>query len=140
MRKVDGTEGLARVRQLRRERTQAEELLWTRLRSRRLEGFKFKSQVWLGPFIADFYSWEAKLIVEVDGSQHSERIRYDQARSEYLAREGFKVIRVWNNEVLGNLDDVLAAIRAELVTRLPSPSHSAAPRGPLPLPEGERDS
>jgi very-short-patch-repair endonuclease len=140
VRKGDGTEALARVRQLRRDMTPAEALLWSRLRSRRLIGSKFRSQVWLGPFIADFYCWEARLIVEVDGSQHADRIGYDSARSEQLARQGYKVLRFWNNEVLGDLEAVLAAIRVELLARVPSPSRPAAQVGPLPLPERERGS
>jgi very-short-patch-repair endonuclease len=140
VRKIDGTEALARVRQLRREMTPAEDLLWGRLRSRRLEGFKFRSQVWLGPFIADFFCWEAKLIVEVDGAQHADRVGYDSARSEQLAGQGYKVLRFWNNEVLGDLEVVLAKIRTELLARVPSPSRPAAQAGPLPLPERERGS
>jgi very-short-patch-repair endonuclease len=140
VRKVDGTEALARVRQLRREMTPAEKLLWSRLRNLRLDGFKFRSQVWLGHFIADFYCWEARLVVEVDGSQHSDRAGYDSARTAKLAGEGYRVLRFWNNEVLGDLDAVLDAIRAELLARVPSPSRPAAQAGPLPLPERERGS
>jgi very-short-patch-repair endonuclease len=120
--------------------TPAEELLWSRLRNRRLDGFKFRSQVWLGHFIADFYCWEAKLIVEVDGSQHADRVGYDSARSEQLAGQGYKVLRFWNNEVLRDLDPVLAAIRSGLLDRVPSPARPAAQDGPLPLPERERGS
>jgi very-short-patch-repair endonuclease len=138
LRKVAGTEALARVRQLRREMTPAEKLLWGRLRGRRLEGFKFRSQVWLGTFIADFFCWEAKLVVEVDGAQHAERRGYDAARTRRLERDGYMVLRFWNNEVLQDLVAVLAAIRTELLSRVPSPSHPAAQGGPLPLPEGER--
>lgn len=139
MRKAAGTEALARVRQLRRDMTLAEKLLWSRLRDRRLEGFKFRSQVWLGSFIADFYCWEAKLIVEVDGAQHAERIGYDLVRTRRLAREGYEVLRFWNNEVLQDLDSVVTFIRAELLERVPSPSRPAAQAGALPLPEGERE-
>jgi very-short-patch-repair endonuclease len=140
VRKIDGTEALARVRQLRREMTPAEKLLWSRLRSRRLDGFKFRSQVWLGAFIADFYCWEAKLIVEVDGSQHADRIGYDSARSQKPAGQGYQVLRFWNNQVLGELEAVLAAIRVELLACVPSPSRPAAQARPLPLPERERGS
>lgn len=138
MRQADGTEALARVRTLRRNATETETLLWSRLRNRQLEGFKFRHQVWLGPFIADFYCKEAKLIIEVDGSQHSERAKYDHRRSEYLAQQGNRILRFWNNEVLENLDGVLIAIRAELLSRVPSPSRPAAQAGPLPLPGRER--
>jgi very-short-patch-repair endonuclease len=118
--------------------TPAEALLWTRLRGRRLAGFKFKRQVGVGPFIADFYCWEAKLIVEVDGAQHAERTRYDIDRTAYLKREGYRVLRFWNNQVIEELESVLIAIRAVLEERVPSPSHPPAAGGPLPLPEGER--
>jgi very-short-patch-repair endonuclease len=138
LRKVDGTEALERVRELRREMTPAERRLWSRLRTRRLGGFKFKRQEWVGPFIADFYCWEAKLIVEVDGTQHADRDDYDCARTAYLKREGFRVVRFWNNQVTDELEGVLAAILAILEGRVPSPSRRAARAGPLPLPEGER--
>jgi very-short-patch-repair endonuclease len=138
LRKVDGTEALARVRELRREMSPAERRLWSRLRCRGLGGFKFKRQEWVGPFIADFYCWEAKLIVEVDGTQHADCEDYDRARSVYLKRQGFRVIRYWNSQVADDLEGVLAAILAILEERVPSPSRRAPRVGPLPLPEGER--
>ncbi len=137
MKQADGTEPLARARQLRRSSTEAEKLLWSRLRDRRLEGFKFRRQVWVGSFVADFLCREAKLVVEVDGAQHAEQASYDSARSEALANAGFSVIRFWNNEVENDIDAVLEAIRAELVKCVPSPSQ-ALRLGPLPLPKGER--
>ncbi len=137
MRKVNGTEALARIRELRRKATPAEERLWSHLRDRRLAGFKFRFQTWLGPFIADFLCKQARLIVEVDGSQHAERARKDAERSAYLAAEGYRVLRFWNNEVLHETEAVLDAIRAELLRRVPSPSHPAAQGGSLPLPSGE---
>ncbi len=140
MRRIDGTEALARIRQLRREMTPAEKRLWSCLRNRRLEGFKFRRQDWIGPFIGDFVCWQARLIVEVDGSDHAGQVEYDEDRDRYLAGEGFDVLRFWNNEVMGDLEAVLTSVRARLLKRVPSPSHAAAPRGPLPLPEVERGS
>jgi very-short-patch-repair endonuclease len=137
LRKIDGTEALTRVRGLRREMTPAEKRLWSALRNRRLEGFKFRRQDWIGPFVADFVCWQARLIVEVDGSQHADQTEYDSQRDEYLAGEGFHVLRFWNNDVTGDLEAVLTSIRARLLDRVPSPSHAAPPRGPLPLPKGE---
>ena len=137
MRKIDGTEALERVRQLRRTMTETEKLLWSHLRNRQLEGFKFRRQDWIGPFVADFVCWEARLVVEVDGSQHADHIEYDAARDDYLAREGFKVLRFRNNDVTSDLEADLNSIRARLLERVPSPSHSTASRGPLPLPQGE---
>lgn len=135
MRKIDGTEALERVRALRRAMTPAEKRLWSCLSNRGLEGFKFKRQEWIGPFIGDFVCWQARLVVEADGAQHGENEEYDAARTSYLAKEDFAVVRYWNNEVIGDLEAVLETIRPELIRRVPSPSHAAAPRGPLPLPE-----
>lgn len=136
MRQVDGTDALERVRLLRRSATEAEKLLWSRLRGRRLEGHKFYRQVWIGPFIVDFLRREAKLVVEVDGAQHGEHANYDARRSLQLARQNFHVIRFWNNEVTGNTTAVLTAIRTALLARVPSPSQASP--GPLPLPSWER--
>ncbi len=135
MRSIDGTEALGRSRSMRKSSTEAEKILWRELRNRRLAGFKFRRQFWIGPFIADFACFEAKLIVEADGSQHGENRNYDVGRDAYLRGEGYRVIRVWNNELTGNLDGVLEAIRAAPLDRVPSPSHAS--HGPLPLPQGE---
>ena len=104
---------------LRQTLTDAESLLWYRLRDRRLGGYKFRRQVPLGPYIADFVCISARLIVEVDGGQHAEVKNYDEARTRYLRSKGFRVIRFWNNEVLANLDGVLQVILETLT--LPSP-------------------
>ena len=85
--------------------TDTEHALWSELRNRRLGGHKFRSQHTIWPHVADFCCVEAKLIVEVDGGQHSEG--RDAARTAALASRGFRVIRFWNNDVLQNLDGVL---------------------------------
>ena len=136
MRQHDGTEALDRARQLRREATEAETRLWRHLRNRRLGNHKFRRQVWIGPFIADFLCMDAMLVVEVDGSQHIGDAAYDADRTAFLANKGYRVIRVWNNDVMQRMDDVLAAILSAL-SNVPSPSHAS--HGPLPLPVGERD-
>jgi very-short-patch-repair endonuclease len=135
VRQRDGTEALNRARELRRDATEAEDRLWYRLRSRRLGDFKFRRQVWIGPFIADFLCMDAMLVVEVDGSQHIDDVAYDDDRTAFLATKGYRVIRVWNNDVMQRMDGVLAVILDGL-TRVPSPSHAS--HGPLPLPVGER--
>jgi very-short-patch-repair endonuclease len=143
---------VSRARTLRRNSTDAERKLWRALRET-FPSAKFRRQVPHGPYFVDFLSHSAKLVVEVDGSQHSDQVGYDAARTRYLAREGYWLMRVWNNEVLENLDGVLEAIAENLPLppgegwgeggRLhqfhssPSPSHAASPRGPLPLPAGE---
>lgn len=91
---------------------------------------EFRRQVWLGPYIADFFCAHARLIVEVDGESHALQTDYDDRRTDELRQLGFRVLRVTNGEVMGNLEGVLAHITA----LLPSPSHPALPGGTLPLP------
>ncbi|MBC7109313.1 MAG: endonuclease domain-containing protein [Methanomassiliicoccales archaeon] len=100
------------ARKLRREMTEAERLLWYHLRNRRLAGFKFRRQVPIGPYIVDFLCPEKRVIVEIDGGQHNfpdERSR-DLERTRFLESKGYKVLRFWNNEVLGNPEGVLSVI------------------------------
>jgi very-short-patch-repair endonuclease len=120
VRRPDEPDSLARVRGARREATPAERKLWAKLRSRQLHGHKFRRQVWLGPFIADFFCAESKLIVEVDGDSHASQVEYDQRRTAWLGREGFRVVRVTNADVMQNIDGVLEY----LASLLPSPSQS----------------
>ena len=105
---------LTRARTLRREQTPAEMRLWGHLRARRLQGFKFRRQVTIGPYIVDFLCHEARLIVEVDGSQHQARGSYDLQRTRYLERCGFHVLRYWNNEVMLEERSVLEGIHGYL--------------------------
>ena len=97
---------------LRMNMTDAEQVLWQRLRDRRLGGHKFRRQVTIDPFIVDFLCIQHRLIVEVDGSQHNDEV--DAARTAYLEVRGYRVIRFWNNDVLrdveGVLDGILAAV------------------------------
>jgi very-short-patch-repair endonuclease len=96
-------------RKLRGAQTDAERKLWFALRDRRLGGLKFVRQEAIGPFIVDFACRERRLVVEVDGGQHAESAK-DAARDAYLARENYRVIRFWNNDVLTNRDGVLLTI------------------------------
>ena len=130
MKRPPGSAMLERARGMRREMTSQEEILWRHLRGHRLEGFKFRRQMWLCGFVADFACPEGKLVVEADGSQHADDADYDDRRAAAFAREGWQTLRFWNNEITQDLDGVLIAIRSAL----PSPSHPAAPGGPLPLP------
>lgn len=129
MRRPPGEQALERARELRRFSTEAETRLWHALRGRRLAGAKFRRQVWLSGYIADFYCAEARLVVEADGGQHDERRDQDARRSAALEQEGFRVIRFWNNDVMDNLDAVLAAIAQALT--LPPPCGRRAPPSPL---------
>jgi very-short-patch-repair endonuclease len=100
--------------ELRHELTPAERKLWAALRGDQLNGVNFRRQHAIGPYIADFCSVKAKLIIELDGSQHLEQTEYDQERTQYLEAQGYQVIRFWNNEVLNNLDGVVLAILSAL--------------------------
>ena len=98
------------ARMLRKNQTDAERALWQRLRNRQLLGVKFRRQVPIKGYIADFAALEIKLIIELDGSQHIENKEADEIRTGFLQREGYKVIRLWNNDVLLRIDDVLEFI------------------------------
>ncbi|MGD9538428.1 MAG: endonuclease domain-containing protein [Alphaproteobacteria bacterium] len=103
-----------RARQLRRDATEAERQLWKRLRNRQIAGAKFRRQVPIDPYIVDFICFETRLVVEVDGGQHA-RSGVDAARTAFLESHGFRVVRVWNHEVLGNIEGVLSTIEDALV-------------------------
>ena len=104
----------SRSRKLRRNSTDAERKLWTILRNRQLGGFKFRQQVELDGYVADFLCLERRLIVEVDGGQHTpER---DARRTTYLENQGFRILRFWNHDVLQNLDGVWTTIEKALTT------------------------
>jgi very-short-patch-repair endonuclease len=100
-----------RARAMRREPIEAERMLWQALRDRRLQSLKFRRQAPVGPYIVDFLCVPHRLVVEVDGSQHAES-RRDEARDVWLMREGYRVLRVWNNEALAQKESVLATIAA----------------------------
>lgn len=114
-----------KARYLRKSQTDAESLLWSRLRARQLTGIKFRRQHPIGPYVLDFYCAEAHLAVEVDGSQHLESIaiNQDQARTKFLENKSIKVIRFWNHEVLENLDAVLESIIFTLDEIMPDKHH-----------------
>lgn len=95
-----------RAKALRREATPAERALWRILRSRRLTGLKFRRQVVLGTYIADFARFDPKAVIECDGSQHADSA-YDADRDAWLAAQGFRVIRLWNRRVLNEPEGVV---------------------------------
>lgn len=98
-----------RARTLRRASTDAEKRLWRHLRDRKLAGAKFRRQVPIGSYVADFVCLEARLVVEVDGGQHAVP-GVDAARTAYLESEGFRVLRLWNRDVLTNIEGVITSI------------------------------
>ena len=99
---------------LRREMTNAEMRMWYHLRAGRFEGWKFRRQVPMGPFVVDFLCERALLIVEIDGGQHAERIDADRERTMWLEQQGYRVLRFWNNDVLGNMNGVLETLSPAL--------------------------
>ncbi len=123
------------ARTQRANRTEAEIRLWQRLRDRQLYGAKFRRQTPVAPYIADFMCDEARLIVEVDGGQHS--LEADTDRTAWLESQGFRVIRFWNHDVLQNTGGILERIQEELKPDRDEPASSAPPHR-KPLPPGER--
>jgi very-short-patch-repair endonuclease len=102
-----------RARSLRRNSTDAEGKLWFHLRGRQLGGHKFVRQEPIGRYFVDFVCRERRVIIEVDGGQHSENLA-DEKRDAELTALGYRVLRFWNNEVLGNIDGVLETLLREL--------------------------
>ena len=100
--------------------TDVERVLWRGLRGKQIGGHRFRRQHPIGKYIADFACIEQKLVIELDGGQHQEQIAYDEQRTAYIQAQGWAVLRFWNNDVLNNLDGVLAAIMEKL-TFLPPP-------------------
>jgi very-short-patch-repair endonuclease len=108
-----------RARRLRRDLTAAERKLWHALRAHRLAGLSFRRQAPCGPFIADFLCAAARLVVEVDGATHSsgEELEYDRRRDAWFAANGYRVLRVTNDDVYRNLDGVCETILARVEGR-----------------------
>ena len=101
------------AKSMRRNPTDAESLLWQRLRSKQIEGVKFRRQQPIDKFIVDFITFEKRVVVELDGGQHADAANQDGERDQLLRANGFRVLRFWNNEVLQNIDGVLETIRRE---------------------------
>jgi len=111
-----------RRRELRRNQTEAEKMVWARLRNKQFYGMKFFRQYSIDPYILDFYCPTVKLTIELDGGQHNqpENKGYDLARSEFLKAQSIDVIRFWNHEVLLNMEGLLSEL-ASKITPPPSP-------------------
>ena len=101
------------ARNLRKNQTDVEQILWLQLRNRRLLNYKFRRQLPIDPYIVDFVCLDLKLIIELDGSQHSEQV--DEERTLFLGQRGFRVIRFWNNDLLDNLEGVLEQINLVII-------------------------
>jgi len=110
------------ARKLRAEMTDAERKLWSLLRRKQLAGFRFRRQVPLGPFVADFACYSARLVIEVDGGQHGVRVDHDERRTKWLEQFGWRVLRFWNGDVLREPENVIEMIRLALIESPPQPS------------------
>ena len=116
---------LDHAREMRREQTDAERNLWKHLRAGRFDGLKFRRQYPIPPYIADFCCVEKKLVIELDGAQHS--VEVDATRTACLEAQGFRVLRFWDNDVLLRTDSVLEAIWN--ATHAPDPLPNPSPGG-----------
>ena len=120
------TGAVLRARQLRRNSTDAEKHLWRAPRSA-LPQHKWRRQMPIGPYLADFGCFAEKLVIELDGGQHADASDGDAVRTRVMNARGFRVIRFWNNDVLSNTDGVLERIADSLSA---SPAHSCAVEQP----------
>ncbi len=103
-----------RATELRNDPTTAEAKLWAYLRLNRLDGMRFRRQHAIGRYVVDFCSPAAKLVIEVDGSEHLQQADQDATRTEFLESQGYRVLRFWNNQVLNDIDGVARAIQQAL--------------------------
>ncbi|MCH7634437.1 MAG: endonuclease domain-containing protein [Proteobacteria bacterium] len=108
---------MSKARELRKNPTNAEQALWKHLRMRQIGGYKFRRQQPIGPYIVDFVSFERKVIIEVDGGQHSQQTEYDAERTAWLNAQGYRVLRFWNNQILEEVEAVKAGILKVLEVR-----------------------
>ena len=118
------------AKSFRQRSTDAERLLWNKLRNRQIENCKFRRQQPIGKYVVDLVCLERRLVIEVDGGQHALRESEDLIRTEFLKAEGYRVLRFWNNQVLADLEDVLEAIYLTLAQAAYS-SYVVSPRPSL---------
>jgi very-short-patch-repair endonuclease len=112
----------ALARRLRRDQTDSERHLWTRLRARQICGAKFRRQQPIGVYIVDFCCLEKQLVIKLDGSQHLEQADKDLARTQFLSTLGYRVLRFWDHDALQNTEAVLQRIAEVLEEPSPPPS------------------
>lgn len=103
------------AKHLRKNETDAERLIWSKLRAGQVNNLKFRRQQPIGPYIVDFACLDKKLIVEIDGGQHNEDT-VDKERDSWLTRDGYLILRFWNNDVFQNTNGVMETIREASVT------------------------
>ena len=118
-----------KARELRKNPTDGERALWRHLRKRQLGGYKFRRQQPIGQYIVDFVSFEGRVVIEVDGGQHSQQMDYDSKRTAWLEAQGYRVLRFWNNQVLKEIEAVKAIISKVLESELNTPHLNPPPQG-----------
>ena len=101
------------AKRLRKDSTRAEALLWSRLRAKQIHGIKFRRQQPIECYIVDFVSFEKRIVIELDGGQHAVDKKKDNQRDKFLKKNGYRVLRFWNNEVFDNIEGVLLVIMRE---------------------------
>lgn len=134
--------GTDRARSLRQTATYGERAFWGAVRGRKPAGLKFRRQTPIGPYVADFYVTEHRLIVEIDGASHDHRIEADAQRQRWLESRGYRVLRFQERDVLSDIEAVVQTILSSVGLREtlePSPNPLPGGEGstPTPLPEGE---
>ena len=117
-----GSPQTERARELRREMTALESLVWDALRGRKLDGLKFRRQAPIGPYIADFYCPATRLVVEIDGPHHDLQVQEDAARTRYLESRGCRVVRFRADDDRLRLENVMEEIRRECRDVRPHPA------------------
>ena len=131
------TDFIQRARDLRKNSTEAEKLLWSKLRNNQFLNIKFRRQHPYPPYMIDFYNEDHKIAIELDGGQHndSEQQNYDKARTQFLEKGGVRVVRFWNNDVLNNIEGALEELKKYFPSEVTSPPQDLSP-SPLPSPVG----
>ncbi|MCX5860053.1 MAG: DUF559 domain-containing protein [Proteobacteria bacterium] len=118
--KKDFKKVIGKAKSLRKRSTEAENYLWNQLKAKRMGGLKFRRQQPIGKYIVDFVSFEKLIVIELDGGQHAIEKEKDIERDEWLRREGFKVLRFWDNEIFKNMEGIMEIIEKNCLS--PSPS------------------
>lgn len=122
---------------LRKNFTDAESALWTNLKAKQMEEYKFRRQEPIGSYIVDFVCHAKRIVIEVDGGQHSIEKERDGERDQWLRGQGYSVLRFWNNEVLRNIEGVLEVVRDRLKHPPPTPPIKGGGKGNAPIKGGK---
>ena len=118
---------------LRKNQTEAENILWQKLRNRQINNLKFHRQYGAGPYILDFFCPQIRLAIELDGEQHKNDVIYDKERENFLKDKDITTIRFWNDEIMSNLEKVLERIREEIKNNPLNPPYNKGEIGGNPL-------